>query len=223
LGSATGSSSPKVAAGGSRGERHGTARARAALHGIAGCLLLALAGLTWRQTGIYRDSETLWRDTLAKNPGAWMAHTNLGAVLYARGEYEAALAHAREAARLKPDYEVAHYNSANALLALGRFEEAVSAFRRALELRPVYPDAHSNLAVALSALGRNQEALESLSLALAARPDRASTHYNRGAVQERLGRRDLAARDYRRALELDPALSVARESLRRVTGIAGAP
>ena len=50
-----------------------------------GVLLLVLGALTWRQAGIYRDGETLWRDTLAKNPGCWLAYNNLGTVLLKRG------------------------------------------------------------------------------------------------------------------------------------------
>src|SRR5207245_2657396 len=44
----------------------------------ASALVPALLGaLTWHQCHIYKDAETLWRDTLARNPGAWMAHSNL--------------------------------------------------------------------------------------------------------------------------------------------------
>ena len=32
----------------------------------------------------------LWRDTLMKNPGAWMAHNNLGGILCAQGKLEEA-------------------------------------------------------------------------------------------------------------------------------------
>ena len=36
---------------------------------IPATLVVLLGALTWQQAGIYRDLETLWRDTLAKNPG----------------------------------------------------------------------------------------------------------------------------------------------------------
>ncbi len=46
---------------------------------FAASLLLAILGvLTWRQCGIYTDAETLWRDTIDKNPKAAIAYTNLG-------------------------------------------------------------------------------------------------------------------------------------------------
>ena len=36
-----------------------------------------LAGLTWQQVGIYQSPQRLWRDTLARNPGCWLAHNQL--------------------------------------------------------------------------------------------------------------------------------------------------
>ena len=44
-------------------------------------LVLVLGVLTWRQSRMYRDIETLYRETLARNPASWMAHNNLGVLL----------------------------------------------------------------------------------------------------------------------------------------------
>jgi tetratricopeptide (TPR) repeat protein len=194
----------------------GTARLRWVVRAAVLGLLVLLAGLTWRQTTVYGDAETLWRDTIAKNPAAWMAHVNLGTLLQGRGELSAALTHAREAVRLKPDYEIAQYNVASVLLALGRHEEAIGAFRSLLKLYPNYTAAHNNLAAALFNLGRYREALEHFSAAITLRPDQAFAYFNRGLTYERLGKVDLAASDYRRALDLDPALAAARECLQRL-------
>ncbi len=72
-------------------------------------LLLTLAVLTWRQTGVYRNLETLWRDTLARNPAAWMAHDNLGLFLSQTGRFEEARDQFQAAIQLRNDY-VAYYD-----------------------------------------------------------------------------------------------------------------
>ena len=52
---------------------------------IPATLVVLLGALTWQQAGIYRNLETLWRDTLAKNPDCWLAHNNLGVALADKG------------------------------------------------------------------------------------------------------------------------------------------
>ncbi len=68
------------------------------------CGVGTLMTLTWNQVQIYRDVETLWYDTLAKNPDCFLAHNNLGAILNRRGEFAEAQRHLKEALRVKPDF-----------------------------------------------------------------------------------------------------------------------
>jgi hypothetical protein len=44
---------------------------------LAAALAVLLEILTRAQSGIYRDAGTLYRETLARNPDAWVAHNNL--------------------------------------------------------------------------------------------------------------------------------------------------
>jgi tetratricopeptide (TPR) repeat protein len=69
----------------------------------AAVVLLLLGVGTWERVHIYRDLETFWRDTLAKNPNAWIAHNNLAAILYGQGRTDEALRHCERALVLKPD------------------------------------------------------------------------------------------------------------------------
>ncbi|MEW6198987.1 MAG: tetratricopeptide repeat protein [Planctomycetota bacterium] len=193
-------------------------RATAAL-----CLIVLglLGALTWRQAGWYRDAETLWRHTLAVNPGAWMAHNNLGDLLLCRGHVDEAAMHFAAAVRLAPDDAYAHNNLAITLHRQGCREEALSSFREALRRRPDYPEAHSNLAAVLLELGRYDEALQHLDAALRLRPDRAEAHVRRGDVYAAVGRRDDAIAAYRRALQIRPDLVEAHHNLGAVLLEAG--
>ena len=85
----------------------------------AAVLLVTLGAFTWRQGAIYANLETLWRDTVAKNPDAALAHNNLGLILDGRDRVDEAVAHYREALRLKPDFVEAQSNMGLALIRLG--------------------------------------------------------------------------------------------------------
>lgn len=110
-----------------------------------GILLCVLAGLTWYQGKSYADLETLWRDTLAKNPSAWMAHNNLGIVLAKRGNLIEAADHFSAGLRLKPDDVETHNNLAGVMMAVGRLDQAIDHLTEALRLKPDYADALYNM------------------------------------------------------------------------------
>ena len=66
--------------------------------------------MTWNRTLAYQDADTLWRDTLAKNPGAWIAHNNLGFTDLTRGNTKAAIEHFQQALKFNPDCTEARNN-----------------------------------------------------------------------------------------------------------------
>jgi tetratricopeptide (TPR) repeat protein len=157
--------------------------------GARACLLLAVPSLlgvvSWRQARIYRDSETLYRSTLAVNPSAWLMHYNLAVTLGMGPEHlSEAIAEYRETLRLKPDHWEAHNNLASALLKLpGRSTEAVSEYEQALRYNPDFAEAENNLGIALEdEPGRMGEAEEHLRAAIRLRPDYDAAHSNLGAL-----------------------------------------
>src|SRR5574342_294751 len=55
---------------------------RPAGHAVCAALLLALATLSWQQAHLYKDLETLYRDTIARNPGGSLAYVNLAGLYW---------------------------------------------------------------------------------------------------------------------------------------------
>lgn len=179
----------------------------------AAFMLLTLGTLTWRQGQVYRDQETLWRDTLRKNPDAWMAHNNLGIILQARGELSEAIDHYRQALVLKPDHVKAHNNLGVALRAQGATDEAIGHFIQAISLKPDHAGAHANLASALASQGRWPEAVSHYRQALQINADLPEAHYGLGLALQSLGRFDEAVEQYRRTLDIRPDFVKARAQL----------
>src|SRR5437879_13541946 len=75
---------------------------------ISFLLLLTLGALSWRQCRDYRDIETLWRTTIVRNPDCWMAYSNLGSFLSARGNVDEAIRDFRKALELSPNQNMDH-------------------------------------------------------------------------------------------------------------------
>ena len=167
-------------------------------------VLLLLGGQTWHQGYVYRDIETLWNDTLEKNPASWMAHNNLGILLTEQGKLKEGIDHYSAALRIKPDHAKAHYNLGNALASQGRLEEAIDHYSEALRIKPDYASAHNNLAVALEKQGKLQEAIDHFYQVLQLTPDRAEPHYNLAVVLAENGRIDEAIDQYYQALRIEP-------------------
>lgn len=180
----------------------------------AGVALLALLGfLSSRQCRKYTDVETLYRATIAENPGCWMAHTNLGLVLADRGRFDEAEIHHREAIRLDGTNSAVHNNLGRALAAQGRSDEALASYREAIRLDGANSAAHDNLGIALAGQGRVTEALAQFREAIRLDGANGTAHGNLGLTLAALGRLDEAEVHDREAIRLDARDAGARRHL----------
>ncbi len=53
---------------------------------VGAAVVMAMGAVTWSRAAIYAHGETLWRDAVAKNPSAWVAHANLALALARAGQ-----------------------------------------------------------------------------------------------------------------------------------------
>jgi tetratricopeptide (TPR) repeat protein len=108
-------------------------------------VLAATTGLLFlsrAQTLVWRDSTTLWTETLATDPDCAVAECNLGVALLAASPggnddpapYAEASRHLSRAIDLRPDFAFAYGNLGTVLCRAGRPEDAIFSFERALAL-----------------------------------------------------------------------------------------
>lgn len=192
------------------------------LRAVAGIVLCALVAASARQSLVYRDAETLWRDVLSKNPDSSLAATNLAGLLAKRGEEAEATALLERAVARAPDRSEPLVALGNMALARGRADEALARYNAAIAARPRDPNARTGAALALLALRRVDEARVELETALAIDPDHAAAHLNLAQLLETtLGDATKAAEHYRRAVASDPGNARAHYRLGSVADAAG--
>jgi len=146
-------------------------------------VLVILGWLSWQQVQTYKNEETLWSYTLAKNPNCWNGHNSLGVALFEKGRTVEAIAQYQKALQINPNDAEAYNNLGFALLQKGREEEAMARFQKALELNPNYAEAHNNYGIALYQKGQLAEAIVQFKEAVRLKPDYGNAQNNLAKVQ----------------------------------------
>jgi tetratricopeptide (TPR) repeat protein len=180
-------------------------------------LVAVLAFVSWARASVYQDAETLYRDTVARNPEGWMAHNNLAGVLMREeGHEQEAMAELQTVVRLNPDVAEAHINLGSFYSSMrGHEQQGVAEYRTALRLQPNNAEAHNNLGTTLADLpGQRDAAIAEYRTALRLRPDYAEAHNNLGStLAEDPATRPEAIAEYREALAEAPSFVEAHANL----------
>ena len=169
------------------------------LGGTAAAVLIFFAALTWRQTGYWKDSFTLFNHALEVTPVNFIAETNLGEAYMQTGRPDLAYGHFLRATEEKPRYGLAHYNLGLVLAGQNRLADARKEFAAGVEYgqeRSEIASSYHNLGVVLVEEKRFPDAIQMFSQALQLAPDKQSSFLARGLAEYRMNNFAAAEADF---------------------------
>lgn len=153
--------------------------------------------------GVWRDSYTLWTDTLSKKPDSVRAHNNLALFYANQGMFDSAIYHYETALKLKNDDWHAHDNMGNLYTVLGRYDEAIQHFQSAIKFNP-NGNTYNNLGFVYLRIGKIEEAIEEFRNALKLSPRLIKAYNNLGNAYLRKGMKKEAKAQFEMVLTMQP-------------------
>jgi tetratricopeptide (TPR) repeat protein len=176
-----------------------------------------LGTLTFRQAGMYRNLETLWKETIARNPGAWMAYVNLGSLYTREDRVAEGLPYVQRALELKPEHPLALNTLAYVALHENRFADALHLCERAVRSpEPPRAEIFNNLGLAHAGLNDHRNAIIAFRKALEIQSDLVMAHANLAESLIRVGNTVEAGTHLDAALAQRPMSEAANLHLMRI-------
>lgn len=172
---------------------------------FAASITLLSVVLTFRQARAYHDEQTLWADTLNKNPESWMAHNNLGKLLLDQGKIDEAQPHFEEAHRLNPQFALALSNLATVEMQHRNFQRALELCEQAVRTTdPNVAEAYVNLGQASVRFGDFTKAFASYRSAIERAPDYVLARMSLADLLLEFNKPDEAVQQLREVIRIDP-------------------
>lgn len=168
--------------------------------GIVFVVLMAL--LAHRQCTYWENSLSLMRHALQVNQHNYLAHNNMGLVLFNQGRIAEAIKHDNESIRLKPYYAYAYNNRGIVYGEQRQYQLALNDFNEAIRRMPFYADAYYNRGVTYDKLSQHQHAIDDYNKAILLKPDYTKAYINRGIVYLKKGNKTLGCSDAGKACAL---------------------
>jgi len=164
-----------------------------------------LSFLTVRQTGIWKDTVSLWTHEIKVFPGFPFGYVYRGVSNVAAGNYERSIADLTKGIELNPGKQVlfdAYSHRGSAMGNLGRMQEAAADFTQALSLKPENKVMYQNRASAYINQGAYALALSDLQKAASLEPVDGASYTELGLAYARTGDRENAYASLQKAVQL---------------------
>jgi len=193
------------------------------LWAVAAILVCGYACGAHQRTKVWRTSETLWADSLAKDRVNDIALNNMGTALKAQERHAESLIWYEKCLKLNPEYIDAYANLGAAYLQQGLYKQAIKPLLEAIKRKEDHDLAWYNLGVCFADQGKTDQALEAYGTAVKLQPENVKYLTNLGATLFSAKRFDAAATHYKAALRVEPGLPEAAANLANVYLMRRAP
>jgi tetratricopeptide (TPR) repeat protein len=180
---------------------------RQILGGAAAAVVASLIWVASTQASHWRESESLWKHTLAVTSNNEVAHNQLGNMFLKKGLLDEAIFHYQKALEIWPSVAVFELNLGSALLRKGFVDEGISHLQKAVELTPDRDvprreQALLDLGNALLRKGQVDDAIAQFQQALELQPADARAYNDLGNALQQKGLIAEAIAHFHKALEL---------------------
>jgi protein O-mannosyl-transferase len=122
-------------------------------------IIFTLSIVTFQQSRLWENSETLFRHTVKCVPYNYLAYNNLGDALLSQGRTDEAIECFKKALLFKPSYGFAHFNLGFQLYKKGRLQESRMHFENGLKDVPDDPKAYIAIGVIYNQEKKYKEAI----------------------------------------------------------------
>ena len=153
-----------------------------------GVLALAcLSIVTWRQTGYWQNSITLFGHALKVTDDNYIAYANYGNAYEALGDYRKAIGYYDKAIEISPGFVEALFNCGNAYGHLGDYGRAIDYYGKTINAAPEYFKAYFNRGYAYAALGNYSQAIVDFKSAAGLNPGNGEAYFAMAVAYKRMG------------------------------------
>ena len=170
------------------------------IYGLLGVYFLFLAVFSYERTSIWRDSFTLWTETIKKYPSA-VAYVNLG---LAKEKVNIAEAYRdfKKASEIDSNYALAWHNMGAVQLPRKQYDTAIQYLNRAISLNPNYINSYGARGEAKFNLGDYQGAIEDYDQFILHFQGHPGVYFMRGQARHNLKDYTPAIEDFTKAIEV---------------------
>jgi protein O-mannosyl-transferase len=176
-------------------------------------VIAALAAVSFRQVGFWKDDITLFSRTVRVTENNYVMLTNLGVAYSTKDDLDRAADSFSKSLAIRPNEAYTHHGLGVVLLKKKDFLGAIECFKRAIELKPEFKEAYMHSAKAYLTIGKPAEAVTYAQKVVELDPEWPDAHVQLAASLCEAGQIDKAEEECRVALKLNPRLAMAHFTL----------